>query len=453
MTISIWEAIKEYRAASKSDVLSKQQKEKEMQIAKGKGILGVAERADKIPLVVGALFGAGIATEAVDVNSEAGFAMAGAVVVAKGLAAIAKRHEFVNAYRNRNLLEEDVALALNDDPRDYLNNKTKIVSTSMEMLIGYSRAYSSAKKFDGYENFIKFGKGVVTKAMAFAEDKFLSTIETEDERTWVDRFLKKPLNKLVPESVKQYFSNASQKRKLLNWVESRYDQFEDSDYKKLLDKEEKGLFASHKVFEKDLEKVFEESYSEVLSSSIKTKFVDLVNDYFTMCHRFRDQDRLKEQFDKNLREKFEKVADLYKDTKNEKYYVMSKLAESTIRNVDTGVIKHIKGWNNSSDESTNKKIITKFVDQVAAMKDKPRILNIKKENNPIITIFNKKLEAIMDMKGKKDLTIGQAEENLAEAGFTEVEFNSKELEQFREGERRYEQRKYMQNHFRRNKAS
>ena len=132
---------------------------------------------------------------------------------------------------------------------------------------------------------------------------------------------------------------------------------------------------------------------------------------------------------------------------------MSKLAESTIRNVDTGVIKHIKGWNNSSDESTNKKIITKFVDQVAAMKDKPRILNIKKENNPIITIFNKKLEAIMDMKGKKDLTIGQAQDNLAEAGFTEVEFNSKELEQFREGERRHEQRKYMQNHFKRNKAS
>jgi hypothetical protein len=124
-----------------------------------------------------------------------------------------------------------------------------------------------------------------------------------------------------------------------------------------------------------------------------------------------------------------------------------------MRNIDTGVIKHIKGWNNSSDESTNKKIITKFVDQVAVMKDKPRILNIARENNPIITIFNKKLEALIEPKMNKSLTYEESEKRLAEASFTEVEFNKKELKQFKEGEKRHEQRKYLQNHYRRNQAS
>jgi hypothetical protein len=456
MSISIWEGIKKYRAtkaAEQSGVLSAHQGHKERRLALGQIILGAAEKADRIPLVVGTLFGAGALAGQVDFSTGLGVAMAGSIVVAKGMAALAKRHEFVNAYKNRNFLEEEAALFLNDDKQDYMNKKTKIISTSMEMLIGYSRAYSSAKKYNSYEKFMKFGKGVVTKAMAFVEDEFMASLENDTERSWVDRFLKKPVNKLIPNVVKQYFEDASQKKRLLNWVESRYDQFEDGDYKKILDKEKKGLFASHNHFEKDLEKVFEESYQEILSSSIKTKSVDLINDYFKMCHRFRDQDRLKEQFDKTLRAKFEKVADLYKDTGNEKYYVISKLAESTMRNIDTGVIKHIKGWNNSSDESTNKKIITKFVDQVAVMKDKPRILNIARENNPIITIFNKKLEALIEPKMNKSLTYEESEKRLAEASFTEVEFNKKELKQFKEGEKRHEQRKYLQNHYRRNQAS
>lgn len=429
--MNILDAYKEYKIAKNAVNLTDFQREKEQKVALGKIVLSVAEKADKIPLIMGVGF-AGMSSS-IALDDKTGFILASAVVVAKGVAYLAKRSEFVDPYVNREFYEEKIAIELfKDSKEDYLLNKMNTLSSSMGMLIGWNKTYNNAKRLNSMENFLKWGKKVVMDAFVLGEEKFASLMETKEEKHWLKRFLTKPVNKLIPKSLKIYFENMNQKKNLMNWIQSRYDNFEDTEYFKFLEKQNKGLFHPYQEFQKDLDKVFRESYKEVLQSSIKHKFIEMTNDYFHLINRVRNKDILKKQFDENFKKKFQNIAELYEKTKNPSYKVISELAKNTLKNVENNNYKYVVGWGSNNSEDLNRKIITSFIDKISLKYNQKRIANIAKVNNPLVTIFNKKLNAIIETKVNKDLTIKEAEKKVDEAAFTEIELTFSEKEKYSE---------------------
>ena len=430
MINSLRKAIRKYNAADKNEYMSQQDRDKIKGMAKNEAILGVVETLNNSPLMIAATATAGVSFATG--NGAVAFMATGFMVVAKAMSALAQSSEFVMAHNNRNFFEEKLALELSNDPKnDYLINKTNILTSSMEMLIGYNNAYNMAKKEGGYEGFLRCGKKYVMDAFKFAEDKFLGMLETKEESSWLKRFLTKPVDKLIPKNIKIYFENTRQKRNLLNWVEKKYKNFEEGKYFKEISKGQEEVFEPYNKMSEDILRTFKEGYEDVLSSSIKVKYVELVNDYFSLTSRVKNKKVFNSLFEENLKDKFEKLSQLYKETKDPKYFVLSSVASSILKNVEAGEYKKIKGWSVKHSPEMNEKIINKFTDMMAEKYGKTKIINISKVNNPLITIFNKKLDAIMRQRIDENLTKKESKALVESAAYEKVEFTKEELASYR----------------------
>jgi len=435
--------IGDYRLANKREaegITPEWQAAKERQKAWGVPFLNFVGKAGELPYLVGtavfSFYGYDAKVEEIDTTTELGFAIAGTVVVVKALSVLAKTAPVTDSHMVRSPKEEKLARKLNDEINGniYGEKETKRLSKSLEILHGYNVAFTKANKYNSIEQYIKHGARFVKKAIEVAENDFMSQIKTEEEKTWVDRFIKKPLSQLIPENVKNYLRETKNKIELAEWVQDAHNNFKDSEYQNFLDKKHRNSSGSYDEFKKDMERIIKESYQEILASSIKTKTVYLINDFFKLQEENKDKkDILKKEFDEKFKEKFENISELYKKSGNEKYQILSKLAKTIVKRVDSENFTPLKFWKKDLEDEAQENAITKYIDNKALEFKKPKILNLKNIENPIIFLFERKLEAIH----KEKMTPENNNNNILEAGYIEVEIDTSQFENINKNEKTF----------------
>lgn len=270
---------------------------------------------------------------------------------------------------------------------------------SLDYMMGYNFALQRMKNSPNIDSFLQ-----KTRKVYFAAYKkvgsAIDSIMTESESNFINKFIKKPLKKLIPKKFVSHVKNMEEKEKLFDLVERNHNNL--NKIKVYTPEREKGPRADREALKKDIDAAIENTYSNSIASGVKWGVSALMADFIVQqrVHKhpmFMPEDK-KSEYINNLKY----LKDLYGKTKDEKYQIPSLIANEMyikLKNNEKVDLELLTDFNSSKlkkREDIFLALMSSF-DKLAVISDKPQIpevFSIREE-------FDKSFRELLRQRGKK----------------------------------------------------